>query len=445
MTDFYVSPSGLDTNDGLSWATAKQTFNGVMALATAAGDRVLVDKALVDNQTVTRSYAGGTLYNPLTICSVDNGTTVPGEVSKGGQLLTTGAIHISFSGSVNVHGLTIAPGNAGNAATLNMGNQTSPSVLQTYTDCALGLYHGGTNASARVNIGSQSPSNLARSLIVWNNCTLKLGSTQQYLEIGQDFIWRGGAIVPPTAPVGVMRVGYQGRGSSVLVEGVDFSALQSTSHLVFNSSTGQVIFRNCVLPTNWTGQPVSADIADPGLRVELHNCDSADTNYRLWIVAANGSIRSETGTYRQGGASDGVTPFSLKMATNGNATPGLVGLESPEITAWSNVVDAPITLSLEIVCGVTILGNSDIWLEVQHLGTSGVPKSSFVNNRVKPLATSAYHLGSTEGWTNPDALTMYKQRLSVTVTPRELGALQLRVVLGRPNTTVFIDPKVQVT
>jgi hypothetical protein len=207
--------------------------------------------------------------------------------------------------------------------------------------------------------------------------------------------------------------------------------------------------RNCKLPASWSG---SVNAATPGINSvwELHNSDSADTNYRYQKKTQFGQIDSETTIVLTGGASDGTTSLSHKMVSNADAEWNHQTLDSPEIVQWNETVGSAITATIEIIhSGVGAGGSGDftdkeIWMEVQYLGTSGRPLSLFVDDAAADYITAAADQdNSSATWTSSPA-TPVKQKLSVTFTPQEKGYIHAVVKLATASKTVYVDPKITV-
>ena len=135
------------------------------------------------------------------------------------------------------------------------------------------------------------------------------------------------------------------------------------------------------------------------------------------------------------------------MATSANANAIVAPLVTPEIIIWNVDVGSSKTVTVEILHdSATNLTDGEIWLEVQHLGTSGFPLSSFVSDaKSDVLATSADQATSSETWTTTGMTNPNTQKLSVTFTPQEKGYFQAKVYLAKASTTVYIDPKLVVT
>jgi len=177
------------------------------------------------------------------------------------------------------------------------------------------------------------------------------------------------------------------------------------------------------------------------------NCDSGDTNYRLWVEDYCGSIKDETTIVRTGGASDGTTPISWKMEASSVAQFPLNILRSPEITVWNETTGSAKTLTIEIVHdSVTALDDDEVFIEVQYLGTSGFPLVTDVDDAVaNVLATPAAQTASTETWTTTGITNVNKQKLAVTVTPQEKGFFSVTVCLALASKIIYACPKVTVS
>ena len=183
----------------------------------------------------------------------------------------------------------------------------------------------------------------------------------------------------------------------------------------------------------------------------MHNCDSADTNYRLWVEDYSGYIVSDTGVYNDAGATDGTTRLSWKMVSSANAEYPLLVLESPEIVRWNDTTGSSITCTVEIVhnsqgSGTNgVLNDDECWLEVTYLGTSGYPLGSSISDcKADLFASASAQTTSSASWTG-DSAGWDTQKLSVTFTPQEKGFIHARVVLAKASATVYVDPLLTVS
>lgn len=445
MTNLYVrSVDGLDTDDGLTWSTAKATLTGAAAI-DVAGDQVNVapSHSELAAGAVALAFEGTPAAPVRVICAED--TNEPPTVATTGALVRSGSgsgNSITLTGSVQVQGVAFRANQGGNSSSAMLAFNTTAGHLQVYERCVLEF--AGIHAASRIAIGANA-SNI-RNATRFVKSDIKFGNAAQALVIhNSKFRWHGGSVLAGTTPNNLIVSGAQGIDAEIA--GVDLSNLGTNSNLVEGGfiQQGRIMFRNCRLPASWTGGLIGGAITTPGCRIEMHNCDSTSTNYRLWVEEYGGSVKSETAIVRNGGASDGVTPMSWRMASNVNAPSA--PLESPEIARWNDVVNTPITVTVEVLQdSATDLTDGDAWVNVQYLGTTGAPLSMFASGeRANILGATTSHTASTATWLTTGVTTPNKQKLSVTFTPRMAGFLQARVVLSKANTVLYVDPKLQVS
>lgn len=439
MTTYYVRSTNGASGDGLSWASAKLTIKEAVDIPLLPGDTVFVSKDHAESATAAKNWTfPGTPNQPnRVICVADdsaNPTTLAATASLPGGTTTTTTPRME--GSVHLYGLQMT---YNVATTIGFMNSGTTDAVEIFEKCTLNVIT--TSSSTYPYIGNSGSTNAARSRMLWLDTDLRLAGGGQRLVLYQELTWRGGALLPGGALSYLLAIGAQGRSCPVLIEGVDLIGLDTMSDLVLGSSaTGRVMFRNCKLPANWAGNLVQGAI-DPGLRVEMHNCDSGATNYALRVAAFSGTIRSETAIVKTGGASDGSTGVSWKIETNANPTPGSLGLETPEFIKWNTAVGTELTVSVDVLADSGTLTNAEVWLDVQYMGASSSPKGSFVSSRATLVAATVPVSVAT--WPAGGART--PQRLSVKFTPQKAGAIHCRVVLAKPNASVFVDPKILVS
>lgn len=440
MADIYVrSTNGTaDADNGSTWALAKTTLTGADTI-DAPGDTIYLSSTHSQDQSSVLSLAfAGTYAAPTKIVSVDDST---GAVAPGAVVRTSGNFALNLNGPAFWHGVAFRAG-VGNSSSNTLGVATNAGKI-VLKECTLKSESSGS--SSTITFGHNASTII--SIVELINTDISLNAVSARFFLAGQLLWRGGAYVPLTnQPTALFTLNQRSYGPS-LVEGVDLSALPSTVNIVGNGAgTCSLMLRNCKLPGSWSGSLVGVAITTPGFRVEMHNCDSADTNYRLWVEDYAGSIKSETTLVRTGGASDGTTGYSFKMTTTANANDLVAPLVSPEIAIWNDAVGSSKTVTVEILHdSATNLTDGEIWLEVEYLGTSGYPLASFVSDaKADVLATAADQATSSETWTTTGMTSPNKQKLSVTFTPQEKGYLQAKVYLAKASKTVYVDPKLTV-
>lgn len=443
MADKYVrSTDGNNADDGSTWALAEADLH---APTWSAGDRIFVSQAHAQSSATTIAIASaGTLASPSQILCVDDSAEPPTALATTGTITTTGTAAFSLSGSVYVYGLTVFSGT---------GSSSGPSILLTgsgqtgiFEQCS--FQSVCTHAGNDIGFGSTSGGQYYKC--EWRECTVKFAAVGHCININQTtFEWNGGSVLSgSTAPTELFAFG--GDGARALISGVDLQHIGASTTLFQPGARPSLgIIRDCRLPASWSGS-LGTPTA-PTQRVEMHNCDSGDTNYRLWVEDYAGSVKHETTIVRTGGASDGTTTISWRMATTANAEYPVVLMCSPEIVAWNDTTGSSVTATIEIVHDSMGAGSGskfqddEIWLEVMYLGTSGYPLGSWIRDcKADVLATAANQADSTETWTTTGLTTPVKQKLSVTFTPQEKGFVHARVVMAKASKTCYVCPKMTV-
>ena len=437
------STDGSDADNGSTWALANATAAGAVTDA-AAGDRIFFSQVHSESTAgaVTLNWPG-TAASPNQLICGNDAAEPPTAVATGAVIATSGGNNIQLNGSLYAYGLTLSAGTSTNFAMVSLAQSDSNAI--TLEDCTLTL--GNSNTSSRINLGSTGGS--FESTVELINCTFKFGSTSQGIQIGNtDARIRGGSISGAGSAITTFIASATINGKSFVVEGFDFSSAATGLNLIAGSSSGQGrhIFRNCKMPASWSGGIFASAPSIPGVRGEMWNCSATDTNYSMWVEDYAGSIKHETTIVRTGGASDGDTAISWKMASTANAEYPQIPLRSPEIFVPNTTTGASKTLTVEIAQDgtTTALNDDEVWLEVEYLGTSGFSLALFADDaKADVLATATAQANSSETWSGLSG-TNKKQSISVTLTPQEEGVYIVRVCLAKASTTVYVCPKVTV-
>jgi hypothetical protein len=442
MANIYVrSTDGNNADNGSTWALAKADIH---TTAWAAGSRIFVSDAHAPSIIGTNMViaSGGTLAAPTQILCGDDAAEPPTSLATTAEVSTSGVASISVTGHCYVYGITFKPSSGGSSAVFaaTVGTGTAS---QRYKNCSFQIVGSGSGGRIAASGASQP-----RVWVEFDDCTYKFAAAGQGIAVANaTLLINGGSVLSGgTSPTALFHSYDAGRPGSMLISGFDMSNCSAGVH-IFNASNHSGVIRNSKLPASWTGALTTGSLV-AGARYEMHNCDSsgADTNYRLWVEDYAGSIKSETTVVRTGGASDGTTTLSWKMASSANAEYPLIVLDSPEIAQWNDTTGSSITATVEIVTDNVTLNDDECWLEVQYLGTSGYPISSFISDcKSDVLASAAAQTSSSETWTTTGLTTPVKQALSVSFTPQEKGYIHAVVHLSKASTTVYVDPKITVT
>lgn len=446
MADLYVrSTDGSDSDDGTTWALAKAKIGGVAAI-DVAGDTIWLSQNHNESSAATVNVlCAGTLESPSRILCGDDSVEPPTALATTAVCSTSVGL-FDFTGSFYCYGIKFVSSGGANAG-IRFGKDASYQVLE---QCKLHLTANDNRPSITAGeVGSSGAQGFVRLV----NSTMKFAHASQRINVnGAYFEWVGGGLESGTvSPSILLQLATDRQQPNCLLEGLDLSN-GGTTMAIFGAATSSAkgVIRNCKLPNSWAGSLVSGTLRAGG-RTEMYNCDSTDTNYRLWIEDYAGSITQDTGVYNDAGATDGTTRLSWKMAAAANAEYPTIVLRSPEIVRWNGTTGSSITCTVEIAHSSQgsgtdgVLNDDEIWLEVQYLGTAGYPLTTLITDcKADVLATAAAQTTSSAAWTG-DSAGWDTQKLSVTFTPQETGFIHARVVVAKANATVYVDPLITVS
>jgi len=303
----------------------------------------------------------------------------------------------------------------------------------------------GSVLNCSVNYGSRS------SVLRFRNCVQRWGHADHRWALSGLVYIDGGSIMSGSAtPTFLFMPNRSGAGAMIEVNGHDFSNLANTFGLAddYGSFIGWIRIRNCKMPTGWAPSFATFNV---GTKVDLLNWGDGDVNYKFFSNTVQGTVKDETTIKRVGGASDGVTGYSMRMTTSANTSyPNSPLLSMPIVRKVS--VGGSFTATVEIVYDANAPGisDADIWLELEYLGVNGFPQALHVST-MKPWEEATETLtSSAESWdgdtgTGPNGTTTWHvQKLVVTFSPAEDGYVVATVFLTKPSWTVFVDPKLTV-
>jgi hypothetical protein len=417
VTVYYVrSTDGNNADSGLTWALAKATIAGALAVAVA-GDRIWVSQAHAESQAsqINLPPTAGTLAAPLEIFCGNDAAEPPTALATTATVTTTGSNAITFfgAGAALYRGITFTSG-----AAITAGGPVAHLQFDTCTLTA------ATDFDISVKTG------------VFLNTTFTYGNGSNAFFLGGRVRMEGGAISgkSPLFPSG----NYMMVARFIGVDLSAFAAGESLVHLNFTNTMSVITFEQCKLGASVA---LTTGASSATVVIALDNSDDGDTQYRMQRHRYEGDAYSETTIVRTGGASNGTTPLSHKLVSSAGLS-FYRPFHGPEMVTWNNTPGIARTVTVEIIHdSVTALTDAEVWLEIEYLGTSGVPQALFARDRAADiLATPVAQASSSVAWTTTGLTNPNKQKLEVTLTPQEIGIFRARVALAKPSYTIYVDP-----
>lgn len=450
MANIYVrSSDGSDGDNGSTWALAKATITGAAAIDSAGDDIFLSSSHAESTASAVTVNLAGTPSSPVRIISANDSAEPPTTATAGASITTTGSNSLTIRGSAYFYGITFSGASGAVNAGIVLNDIGSANARQIYESCVFRA--PGTGSSAWLGVNSTISSNSDPNWTKWINCTARFGrAAGGILSLCGHFIWEGGGIESggTALTTALFAAPNSGRPLIVSMMGLDLSELGAACSLFTASAAALQVctVANCKLPASWSGGLVTGTKKAQG-RYSMYNCDNADTNYRLWIEDYAGVILDETTIVKTGGASDGTTPIAWRMTTDSNANEAASPLVSDPIAVWVDDVGSSKTIELDFIHdSATALQNDEVWIEVEYLGTSGFPLGAkATDHRATQLAFPADHASSSATWTTTGLTNPNEQKFSVSFTPQEKGVAHIRVYVGKPSQTIYVDPKPTVT
>jgi hypothetical protein len=411
---------------------------------TAVGDTVYV------SHTHSETGAAGIGVNITFPGTATNANSVicvndVGDPSSPGTAATTAVVASATTGTLNffgghayIYGITFSAGSGSSNTSLSLVTTTPLGVR--FEACRLKINSTGT---ATIRFGSSSAGGTTSYRVELENTVLQFGAVGQGIRFsGGEFYWHNTAsAIAGSAPTALIVWDTNGLHLNANFVGLDLAGATGALVTVSSVTAGLLNFVNCKLGSGFTFTTgTHAGIGGP--EVNFINCDSGSTNYNYYRETAQGTIVDEGTFILTGGASDGTTPISWKMATNANSKFGWPLVSAP-IVAWNDATGAK-TATVEILSAAT-LTDADVWVEVDYLANSGDPGGLAVSDRAAtPVATAANQTSSAASWAGGLGGAT-PQKLSVAFTANKKGAVRARVMLAKASVTaLYVNPKLTI-
>ena len=436
MATYFVSEAG-DNGAGTSWATAKTTLAGAIALATASGDVIKIDKDHTGDNAIAVDTTWTVLNNISIICVDKDSSDALAEMGAAawiGSSTTTLALTIAGAYKCRMHGITLRIGSTGNKSIV-IGN--TDGFHFELSSCLVWL--GTTSSSARLQLGPAAAN--INVFVYAKDLTVRFGATGQGINAYSGTILRG--LVVSSLGSSPTRLFEGVRSGNIKILDSDLSHC-GAGYIVGNNTTmsAQYELYHCKLGTNYVALDTQSPANKSAGTILLSDCSSGDTHGIMHYADAFGSVVSDSGIYYTGGAAG----QSWKITTTANcsaATP----FTSPWIASYHNGASS-ITPRLEILRdgSATAYQDDEVWGEFSAKVTSGTTLGTSYSDGMPLLGTPADQAAGagTGSWTGENATAWSgKCDSGAAFTPAETGEILARIVVGEPSTTVYVDPQIR--
>ncbi|KFB68932.1 hypothetical protein [Candidatus Accumulibacter vicinus] len=433
---------GGNNGDGSDWTNAKTTTAAAIALATANGDSILVERTHTGDNALAVDTTW-TILNNISIVSVDkdnsDAPTPMGTEAWIGSSSVSIALTIAGAYRLRLSGITLRNGGSTNKS-LNIAG-TSDGAAYDLDNCYLWL---GTTSSAAPSIISGATSGSYNTHVRFKDCTFRFGNAAQTL-LATGTVEYIGCSIASAGSIPTTLFGDPLRGIVARFHGCDLSALGSGT-LVGNqvSYANEVFFSQCKLGTNYVARatPSSPANASNG-RTWILDCASGDTHGLFGYYDGQGALTSDTGVY----VTSGAAQQSWKVVTtSGN------GPERPFCTPWVSLYHtgaSSITPYFDVLRDDSTTAYKDTELRAEFMAKTagGSPISTMYSDAGAFLSAGTNQASSSLGagdWTGESGTNWYgKCDSGSAFTPAENGEILGRICFAVPSATIRIDPKIK--
>lgn len=435
--------AGTPVSPYANWSGCAATIAAAIAV-TVAGDTIYIDKAHTESGAgATRTWPGtGSNPNRILVGTPDTvGGTGLTSLDAATGVTDNQSSTVVWNGSFYAYGVNITMTSAASQF-LSIGR--SSANVQEWENCKFRITGG--SGTSHIRFGADTAS--THTLITLRDCQLRFSNTAQRCRLNSRGFIYGLSHDAGSTPVGVFECPNDDNGVMWRIAGYDFSDRTATMNLLQGITGNGVIyveFDRCRAPSGWSGSPCASALR-AGAEVRATNVDDGSTNYVYFGKQLSGVIDTETTIVRTGGASDGTTPFSLKLVSAAASGWPVHPLRFECKPVWLTTAGGTQTVTIEIVTDGVTLNNDEIALGASYLGTSTAPLGAHVSTRKSMIAAAAAVPSSSVAWTTTGLASPVKQKLALTFGGLQKDGWVVPLIeLYKPSTTVYVDPKPTVT
>lgn len=443
MAIYRVYSGATGAANGTSWTDAYTTFAAGLAAATTAGDEVWLASDHNEQLTVDTTFsipAAHTHQNPLKIYSV----------SRADDTLAVGALigHSTLNRSITIDGQATALWMYG--VTLRIAGSANDLLVLANSNAQSATYEACTFDITNTNVGVRIQTGVGARLTTLKTigCTFNWGNASQGIVAYSEWDSVGDNLSGGSVQITLLFAASTSSGGRIVtIIGGDLSNISTLVDVETGTGGGASIFHlhQCKMKSGVSLLSVTA-LGNDRTHVYLNDCSDGDVHYQFAYANDRGTLLLDTGVY----ANDAITqsPLSWKLTTNAYAS-----YAKPFVTPWiAKYHDGTAAIAPYLEClrsgSTTAYRDNEVWAETTAKVTTGSTRASFYSDRMAPRSTAADQASSSKtasDWTGEHATSNWFGRLGQSsLTPAEAGELCMRVCVGAPSVTVYVDPQVRV-
>lgn len=463
MATYYVSSvDGNDADSGLTWALAKATLAGALAVATSSGDVIYLDSAHSENPAANISLQFGVTGIALVILSVDRaGSVTTGHSGhlKGAKIKPQSGFSLNvftsstFIGRAFVKGVTfettIASSSSNDLSILTSATDADSHIIY-FDDCEFNSLSASTGAF--LTIGPGTSTTFIAPTATFKNCLFTINNHSSAIGIRVQNIrceWINCSIAYAGASKPTVLFQSTGGASSpragwFRLFNCDLSGFNTTSGSYFSVvsyDAWDVLLQNCKLssvPALISGSFPTGSSAS----ITLVNTDSGDTKTVFEYRNRYGTITESTSIYADASEQMNGTSLSWEIVTTAEASE-FTPFVAPFFESWNDST-ASQTLNFKLIHdSATNLHDRNCWAELEYVSDASFPKGTMSSSRnAQPFDGSAADLtADTETWTGTGGFVLAnKQKIAFTFTAAEKSLLRARLNVGVASKTLYLVP-----
>lgn len=448
MAILYVRSDGSNTSPYDTWAKAATTLATAVS-ASSAGDTIYVADGHTESLGASTNYdtnCTSTASVTRIVCVNDTGDPEPPTaVATGATISMSGNYSITFEAGMYVYGITFTTASALSNQSFNfLYPNALEDFVQTFENCTFNMNFTGLTASCA--FGFQTNNEWTRTAI-FNDCTFTdVGAVSQgafFRLWGNAVVMINGGSISDSSRPSIFENGNNEEPSQFYVRGFDMSAATNTVLTLDQENHDYFEFVNCPTHASATLVSQTKDMGHAHRQYLMHNVGSTNNNIQIHEGNGFGTVVEDTGIYLD--ASDGTTSYSHKVVSETNVVEYIQPYKYKLADLWADTSTSK-TFTIEIAQDgtTTNLQNDEIWIEVHYIDDNTCLAHIEDDSSGNYLATPADQTTSSASWTGLSG-TNAKQKLAVTTSNTgKAGPCAVYLCLAKPDTTVYVDPKVTV-